>query len=368
MRDHILILGGYGNFGKRIAGALTRADIPVTIAGRNQSKAEALAQELGNDVQCAIFDIGSGDFGSGLDKYLRSNPPAIIINTCGPFQLSDYRIVETCINQRIHYLDLADGRDFVNDIWRLNDQASHNETTIISGASTVPGLSSAVLDHFTPEFSEITSLKYGISPGQKAERGLATTKGILTYVGKPLAEFQSLPGTSTYGWQNIYRQSYPVLRRRWMANCEIPDLDLLPPRYGLKHIQFSAGMELGLLHLGLWGLSGLVRAGLPLRLERHAGLLLKLSNLFNHFGSADGGMHMIMQGLDHHAHPLTRKWFIIARNGHGPEIPTVPAIILAKKLWAGEDLPSGAYPCVGLVSLSDYLDELSAFDIETVEA
>ena len=33
------------------------------------------------------------------------------------------------------------------------------------------------------------SLRYGISPGQKAERGLATTEGILTYVGKPLRAF-----------------------------------------------------------------------------------------------------------------------------------------------------------------------------------
>ena len=36
-----LVLGGYGNFGKRICEALLKTSIPVTIAGRNKKKALA---------------------------------------------------------------------------------------------------------------------------------------------------------------------------------------------------------------------------------------------------------------------------------------------------------------------------------------
>ncbi len=379
MRDHILILGGSGNFGKRIARALAHAGIPITIAGRDRNKAEALAARLTSelardlasefankfdgDIETASFDVNAG-----LEQHLEMHRPRIIINTCGPFQTSDYRVAETCIDHSIHYIDLADGREFVANIGSLNGRARQNGATVIGGASTVPGLSSAVLEHIKPEFSEMTSLKYGISPGQKAERGLATTKGIMTYVGKPLAALAHYAGEqgTNYGWQDIYRQDYPGLGRRWMANCDIPDLDLLPETYGLRHIRFSAGMELGVLHLGLWGLSWLIRAGVPLDLARHAGLLLKLSNIFDRFGSADGGMHMVIEGLDHDGRALRRNWFIIARNGDGPQIPTMPAIILAKKLWAGEDMTRGAYPCVGLVSLDEYLEELRDYDVETV--
>jgi hypothetical protein len=61
-----------------------------------------------------------------------------------------------------------------------------------------------------------------------------------------------------------------------------------------------------------------------------------------------------------------RRWFLIARGGDGPQVPCVPAIVLARKLMSGETLPSGAYPCVGLISLEDYLGELSRFDITTI--
>lgn len=57
MKGVVLILGGYGNFGKRIAEALVRKDIPVIIAGRNEAKARALASSLSDKASIAIFDV-----------------------------------------------------------------------------------------------------------------------------------------------------------------------------------------------------------------------------------------------------------------------------------------------------------------------
>ena len=48
-------------------------------------------------------------------------------------------------------------------------------------------------------------------------------------------------------------------------------------------------------------------------------------------------------------------------------IPTIPAIVLARRLATGEMVRSGAYPCVGMVSLEDYLHELEAPPISTYE-
>lgn len=363
MRRSVLILGGYGNFGKRIAAALTKDGTHVIIAGRNKAKAEALVRQLPD----GLAKVASFDVFTELDAQLESLTPAVVINTCGPFQTSDYSIAQCCIKRGVHYIDLADGRDFVTGITDLDKHAEKEGVSVISGASTVPGLSSAVIEHFKHEFSEITLLKYGISPGQKAERGLATTQSILTYVGKALKPFagQKKP---TYGWQGIYRQDYPTLGKRWMANCDIPDLDVLPARYGIQKIQFSAGLELGFMHLGLWGLSWLVRLRLPLRLPAFAQLLLRISNLFDRFGSADGGMHVILRGKDHNGNAHTRTWFIIARDGHGPHIPTIPAIILARRLVQGDITLRGAMPCVGLVTLEEYLDALSAYNIQTYTA
>jgi hypothetical protein len=356
----VLILGGYGNFGKRIARALAASGTPVIIAGRDKDRATAGAAALPDGLaEAAAFDVRHD-----LPAHLDLLKPAIVVNTCGPFQNSDYGAAQACIEAGTHYIDLADGRDFVTGISVLDAQARDRGVAVISGASTVPALSSAVIEHLRPQFSQLHAVRFGISPGQKAERGLATTQGILSYVGKPLRAFAGDDAPS-YGWQGIYRQRFPLLGKRWMANCDIPDLDLLQQAYGLRSIRFSAGLELALLHLGLWALSWLVRIGLPLDLPRHAGWLLKASNLFDPIGSADGGMFVILGGLDLDGRPQERRWFIVARQGEGPQIPTIPAIVLARKAARGELGFCGATACTGLVTLEEYLAELKPYPIET---
>ncbi len=361
MKNSALVLGGYGNFGKRISKALAAKGVKVLIAGRDGIKAEGLAREIGSRAIGIQVDVGH-EIPAALKRY----QPDVVVNTVGPFQGQGYDTARAAISQGVSYVDLADGRCFVCNIVELDELAKKAGVCVVSGASTVPALSDAVLAQFEHEFQTIDLLKYGISPGQRAERGLATTQGILSYVGRKLDSFPGI-GDKLYGWQDLYRQVYPELGTRWMANCDIPDLDLLPKRYGIRSIQFSAGLELGVLHLGLWGLSHFVRLGLPLPLPKLAGPMLAISNWFNRFGSSDGGMHVILQGTkaDSPGEKIERRWFIIARDGDGPHIPTIPAILLAERIAGGDPPPAGAYPCLGLISLSDYIAELGERNVET---
>lgn len=180
MPGPVLILGGYGNFGKRIARGLINEGIPVIIAGRDERKAAECRDGLFSSLAShACFDINRQ-----LADALENLKPSVVVNTCGPFRPGEHGVATQCIAQRVHYVDLADGRDFVTGITALDRQARENRVCVISGASTVPCLSSAVIEHYRQEFSEIEYLKYGITPGQKTARGLATTKSIMTYVGK----------------------------------------------------------------------------------------------------------------------------------------------------------------------------------------
>lgn len=357
--NQVLILGGYGNFGARIAESLAKDNIPVIIAGRDREKAEALKSKLAaENISIAVFDANKE-----LAKQLDLLKPAVVINTIGPFQTADYSIVKTCIQHHVHYIDLADARDFVMKITSLDSLAKENNVLAVSGASTVPGLSSAVLNHFKNDFSTIDSLIYGINPGQKAPRGLATTESILTYLGKPLKPWGNQNETR-FGWQDIYLQEYPELGKRWMANCDIPDLDLFPGIYGMNNIRFSAGMESSALHLGMFMMSYLVRMGLPLNLSKHAKFLLSFSHVFDFLGTTNGGMHMLIKGKDKQNQPLEIKWFIVAKNNDGPQIPCIPAIVLSKKMIRGSLNTRGAMPCVGLLTLEEYMQELEGFDIK----
>ena len=84
--NRVLILGGYGNFGKKIAFALIKKNIPIIIAGRNKEKAESFVFLLSSAlVNVAIFDVNTE-----LTAQLKILRPVVVINTCGPFQNSNY--------------------------------------------------------------------------------------------------------------------------------------------------------------------------------------------------------------------------------------------------------------------------------------
>nr|WP_303657421.1 saccharopine dehydrogenase NADP-binding domain-containing protein [Asticcacaulis aquaticus] len=342
-----MVLGGYGNFGKRIADGLRTRGVPVIIAGRDPKRAEA------------CFDLNTG-LGEALAQYR----PAVVVHTAGPYQGTDYHVAKTCIAAGVHYVDLSDARDFVVGFGALDAEARAANVTAISGASTVPCLSSAVIDHVRDRFATLDEVDCGICPGQGAERGLATTAAILSYVGQPLKPFAGHP--KAYGWQGLRRHRFPHLGPRLMGDCDIPDLDLLPAHYGLKSIRFGAGLELGFIHLGLWALSWTVRWRLlPFPLPKLATPLLKAADLFDPLGSDDGGMFMVLSGTGHDGQPKQIDWHIIAKDGDGPQIPSVPAILLAERLAKGEPLAPGARSSLGQISLDDYLAALKPFNIVT---
>ncbi|ESQ90039.1 saccharopine dehydrogenase [Asticcacaulis sp. AC460] len=360
MTGEVLVLGGYGNFGKRICAGLSRHNIPVIIAGRDAAKADQMAATLPRARGLAV------DITRDLATVLEREKPAVVVHTCGPFQGAGFDVARACIAAGVAYIDLADGRDFVRDFVKLDAEARAAGVPLITGASTVPGLSSAVIEHYCPQFARLESIDYAITPGQKTERGLATIRAILSYVGKPLQPFAGHP--KAYGWQDMRSWTFPVFGKRWLANCDIPDLDLLPVAYGIRDIRFGAGVELGFMQWFLWLLSWPVRWGWPLNLTRFSGLLLTVSRWFDIFGSDTGGMYMRLRGTGHNGQPLQKTWTIVAENGDGPNIPCIPAIVLARRIHEkGSGLEAGAYPCVGKVSLEDYLAELEPFAVKTFE-
>jgi hypothetical protein len=167
--------------------------------------------------------------------------------------------------------------------------------------------------------------------------------------------------------EDTHAERYPELGRRLFGNCDIPDLDLFPQRYPtLRSMRFAAGHELKLLHLGTRALGGLVRIGLIRSLDRHAEMLLKLAFLFDRFGTGRSGFHMILTGEGPDGAALTRRFHLIARSGHGPFIPCMPAILLAKQLAAGTRPERGARPCLDLIDLTTYLKALEGLDISVI--
>ena len=207
--NKVLILGATGTFGRKIAKGLVEKNIAIIISGRQEESLLALKKQLSKLAIYTCIDILCFDFKQRLSQELLRIRPVVVINAVGPYQTADFTTAINCILLGVNYIDLADSREYVNDFAILAQEAIKKDCIAITGASTLPCLSSAVLNHYNDEFKTIDSLVYGITLGQKTERGLATLKSILSYAGRRLGDF---PGVTKkiYGWQDLYRQEYPL--------------------------------------------------------------------------------------------------------------------------------------------------------------
>ena len=357
----ILVLGGYGLFGKRVCRGLLQIDgVKVLVAGRDAAAARAFAATLGERAEAFQIDWQSADFTARL----AAASPHILIHCAGPFQAQDYRVANAAIALGAHYIDLADGRDFVKGIASLHAAALAKGVVIISGASSVPALSSSVLSELTQGWQSVEHIDIGISPGNKTERGLATIRAILSYVGEPLPAWRDAKPTQTIGWQGLRRFHYPKpAGTRWLVDCDVPDLALLPARFpGLKSLQFGAGLELSVLHIGLWLLAVLRRYRLLPNLANFARFFKGSSELFLSFGSDVGAMHVRVKGVDAQGNFVQRTWTLIASQGHGTAVPAAASIAIARALIAGS-LPCGAMLAVAILPQQNYLRELEGFAV-----
>lgn len=359
-----MIVGSTGAFGAKIAELLSRSDtFDLVLAGRTRAaldaQAKALAQATRRPASSVVLDaslVKAADLAAvGAD---------LVINASGPFQGEGYTLACAAIGAGCHYVDLADARAFVAGIKTLDAAARNAGVLVVSGASSVPGLSSAVVTHYRDAFGGLREVDIAISPGNSFDPGVATVASVLGGVGQPMRMLCNGTWRTVYGWQGLRRASFGAAGRRWLGNVDVPDLELLPAHVaGIRTVRFEAGLEVSAFHLGLWVASWLVRAGLAPSLKALAPRLLAIKRKLHRLGSDRGGMTVAMRGIGRDGKFKSLTWLLVARSGHGPYVPALASVALAKRLAAGLEIRTGALPCHGLVPLADILAEAQGLDI-----
>lgn len=363
-RQSVLILGAFGTFGRLITDALAQTtDLPIVAAGR---RLPAAPGEFRAGVRTLAIDAGTLSAAA-----LKQLGPTVLIDTVGPFQKRDRQLAMTCIDLGIHYLDLADDRDFVVNVRALEAAALRRNVLVVSGASTVPALSSAVIENLAGEFSTIEEIDIGIAPGYSGPRGLATIRSVLGYVGRKVPVWREASMGHAPGWSDTKRHRYPApVGRRILSLIDVPDMSLIPPRYpSVRRVAIRAGHEVPPVHHALRLLGVLVRIGLIRDLARHARMMQRMAGWFDGFGSNCGAMHVQLRGRGNDGRRQSRTWTLVAENGDGPRIPTLAAILLTKKLLGVPGYASlalrGATPASNLLSLREFEREWRTLAIRT---
>ena len=72
-----------------------------------------------------------------------------------------------------------------------------------------------------------------------------------------------------------------------------------------------------------------------------------------------------VEGIDPLGKPVRRTWNVTADNDHGPEIPCMAAILLARRLARLQQLPVGAVSSVSMLPLAEFAPEFARWGMTT---
>lgn len=367
----ILILGGYGTFGGRLAALLAdEKQLELVIAGRSREKAAAFCATLHGAVRKspAAFDRDGDN-----ESQLAALAPGLVVDATGPFQdygAAPYRVVEACIARGIHYMDLADAADFVAGIAQFDAAARARGVFVLSGVSSFPVLTAAIVRVLARGMARIDTVTAGIAPSPYAGVGLNVIRAIASYAGKRVALTRDGRPAHAYGLVETMRFTIAPPGRLPLRNIrfslvDVPELKAIPAlRPDLRAVWAGAGPVPEILHRGLNALAWLVR----LRLLPSLAPLAKLFHwAINHlrWGEHRGGMFVTASGSDERGQPIERSWHMVAEGDDGPLIPSMACAALIRRMPFGTLPAHGARAAVADLEFADYVPLFAARAITT---
>lgn len=353
----ILILGGYGVFGGRLAELLSDLEeVELLICGRDISRGVAFCARCNGQARVRPIALDRADIVAGL----HAHRPDLVVDASGPFQdygADRYGVISACIDAGIDYLDFADAADFVFGVPQFDAQAKAAGVCVLSGVSSFPVLTAAVLREMATTM-DIVSVEGGIAPSPYAGIGLNVMRAVVGYAGAPVKLWRDGRPSQGTGLAESLRKTIAVpgrlpLRNTHFSLVDVPDLQVIPPEHpALTDIWMGAGPVPEILHriLNLLAMAR-ARLGLP-SLEPLSRLFYAVLNRMR-FGEHRGGMFVRARGISQ-GRAVEQSWHLLAEGDDGPYIPSMAVEAVVRKMLAGIRPEPGARSGTRALELEDY--------------
>jgi hypothetical protein len=354
----LLIIGGYGIFGGRLVTLLEGDDrLTILVAGRSVARASDFIRGKGA-VKANVLPLAF-DRDGDVAAQVGAAACDILIDASGPFQgygPERYRVVEACLRHRVHYLDRADGADFVVGVGAYDAAARACGLFILSGVSTCPALTAAAVRGIAGGMRRVTSIRAGIAPSPRAPIGHSVVAALAAYAGQPIALHRRQGYALTEHMRySIAPPGYLPLVNKLFSLVEVPDLRVLAALWPeAETIWIGAGPAPESLHIVAVACAWGVRWRVLRSLSPLAGLMAWAANR-RRWGEHRGGMFVAVEGtLADGETPVRRSWHVVAEGDDGPFIPAIGAAALVRNYLDGQLPAPGARPASTDLELADY--------------
>jgi short subunit dehydrogenase-like uncharacterized protein len=173
---NFLIYGANGYTGELITRFAAEQGLKPILAGRNAGKIEALAKQYGFD-----FRVFSLDETEKLDAALEETE--LVLHCAGPFSLTSKLMVDACLRNKRHYLDITGEITVFETLARLDNKAKEAGIMIMPGVGFDVVPSDCLAKYLKDKLPSATNLSlafYGmgrISHGTQATMTMNVGKG-----------------------------------------------------------------------------------------------------------------------------------------------------------------------------------------------
>ena len=354
----VLVVGGTGGFGSTICRLLRDDGHHVVAAGRDAAKGEDFTRNADNrgmgftNLDRDLIDAGT------LDGY------DVVVDAAGPFRGQGRALARASIAAGLHHIDIADDRAFVNEVGLLDEAARRAGVACLSGASSVPALSTAVAMRLARDLDETLLVEIAISASSQAAFGRSVLHSMLSGAGRPVRRRDGTTGIAMANARPIVMETASGLIERTVLEVDGPDHDILPKMMkGAPSVRFHAGGEFRIHNLAMRLIAAIVSRGVLTDGSSLLPLAEAARRLTASMGDGRSGMQVEVTG-DVDGRRRRRTWSLIAARNMGPMVPclVVPALVAA---LAKGGIEPGARPAAGLLSMDEILSRMPIGSIET---
>jgi len=353
----VLVVGGYGTFGGRVVALLEdEPRLTLIVAGRSMRRAEDFVRARRPRARLEAAEL---DRGANVVAQLAALAPAVVVDASGPFQAYGYGLIEACIAAGIHYLDLADGSDFVAGVGVLDAPARAAGVFCLAGASSFPTLNAAVVRRLAQGLQRVDTIRAGIAPLPSGGVGANVIRAIASYAGQRVALRRN--GVTGHAIAFAEQMRFTVappghrpLRDRLFSLVDVPDLRVLAELWPeLESVWIGAGPVPEIWHRALIACAHVVRLGLVRSLSPLAPWMHFASSKLG-WGERRGGMFVTVTGRTAAGATAQRSWHLLAEGEDGPMIPAMAVEAVIRALLEGRAPRPGARAAMRDVELADY--------------
>lgn len=223
-RPRVLVVGGYGQVGARIAEALA-PESTVIVAGRDPRRAAEAAGRIGHAAEGRRVDLRDED---AAEVVAGASLAVVCVDQ------EDTRFLRACIERGVHYVDVTASDGFFREAETLAPLARERGVSAVLSVGVAPGLSNLLAARACQGLERVERVDILIELGLGDHHGAAAIDWTLGRIGQPFTIHEGGRSRTVHGFAERARMSFPGERARWAYRFDIADQHALHRTLGIE--------------------------------------------------------------------------------------------------------------------------------------